>query len=172
MSATVSGVKERIGWLTAQLEKAQAELLKLEREAIAQPALDLGVDLSKPGRAPSAHEEWWEIAEAVRDERLTRHGRRGAKLTRPSIALVNTLVKDAIKHLGLVDRRTSKGLLTAHDQLADLFDLFLDDVPFGTTDRDGTPRQHPWPIRLFLTLGVLDRYAQQAFKSEQGAAAP
>jgi len=167
MGATVSGVKERREWLVRELEKCDRLIEKLEAEANRQPNLIAVPPSEKPDRKVSAAVQWWDLAEAVREQAMARRKiTTGAHLARPPLALMNTLVRDAISHLGLVDKIDGKGRThSAHDQLLDLFELFLADVKFGTTDREGLARANAWPIRLFLTLAVLDRYRAQQMRT-------
>jgi hypothetical protein len=76
---------------------------------------------------------------------------------RPSVPpqKANTMISRAIETCGY---RIDEEGYTAHAQLRDLHNAFLGDEAFGRFDKDGAPRDTPWPTALFLSTGVLQRF--------------
>lgn len=165
--ATIEGLRERRSWLLKQVQIAEAEIERLERLEPHQPGLPGVPAPERRGRKVSEAEQWWENLEL---NRLAFGQRRGLDLKpepRPAIAAINSILARALEVTGFVDREVkgrdgATSVLSKWTQLEDLQELFFADEKFGKFDRDGTARVPPWPMKLFLTAGVLERYKRDA----------
>lgn len=166
---TLDGLRERRSWLLKQVQICEAEIERAERAAPHQQGLP-GVPAPTPaqrGRKVSESEQWWENLEL---NRLAFSERKGLGLKpepRPPAAAINTILARAIEVTGFVDREVrgrdgQTSTLSKWTQLEDLQERYFNDEKFGTLDRDGNKRVPPWPLKLFLTPGVLEKYKRDA----------
>ncbi len=99
--------------------------------------------------------EYWTGIEANRQAQCERVGVSAKGPCRASPDKQRQLIEDAVGALGLTAADDWR------DALDDLLIRFLDDEERGLNNRDGTPRQQPWPIPVFLKLvEQLNREAQ------------
>lgn len=142
---------------------------KREKKA-KQPSLDLpGVPETEEARVESAQQVTWRYLDRIRTEHCEKLGIKPGKQKTPPPAVVNKKLLEAVEALGFVDRIIDGEIFSRFERLYSVFDFYvLND--FGRISPEGTLRDPPWPIELFLSPGVLKRAADDERAADAGEA--
>jgi len=142
----------------AQSDAGKKSVGNLKQNAQQAPAVEEPPPAPKRARASSEQEQYWDILEQLRVEHCVRLGIEPGASKKPK--LCNKVMLDAVEAAGILDTVAGGEPFTRWDMLTLLFDRYLAE-PFGNEpDREGRPRNPPWPIPLFLSAGVLQRLKQ------------
>jgi hypothetical protein len=113
---------------------------------------------AKKSRGPSAQEECWDIMERLRVEHCLRLELAPGQSKRPK--LCNLKLNDAIAAAGILDSIDGLEAFTRWDMLTLLFERYLGDE-LGRNNQEGQLRDPPWPLELFLSPNVLQRFKRE-----------
>jgi hypothetical protein len=116
-------------------------------------------------RSLSSQEQCWDIMERLRVEHCLRLGLAPGATTRPKYC--NLKLNEACDSVALLDSIDGNEAFSRWDMLTLLFERYLADE-LGRNDKNGKPRDLPWPIALFLSPNVLQRFKRE-YEQEQAA---
>lgn len=115
----------------------------------------------QPAPAPTdafTEEACWGVMERLRLEHCQARSIETHPWPRPKRFM--ELLQKAVDSCGIVDAIAGGEVFSRWDMLTLLFERYLAQERIGVKDEQGKPCTPPWPIPLFLSPGVLQRFKQ------------